>query len=85
MGLQTQLKNNTVSAPARQRKPKCALKQACKHEPVIFTTFDGVALEIPDLPANLGRATALVSERTLGKIWGTDEEEMGCRAMLKEI
>lgn len=45
---------------------------------VTFTSGDGEVFEIPDLPENLGRATALASERCLSKIWGMDEEAKAC-------
>lgn len=37
--------------------------------PVTFTTDDGEVYEIPDLPADLSRATARVSEAVLAKFW----------------
>jgi hypothetical protein len=49
--------------------------------PVTFTTDDGEVYVIPDLPADLGRATALASEQTLRKFWDTPEEEEAWRSM----
>ena len=51
---------------------------------VTFTSGDGQVFEIPDLPENLGRATALASERCLSKIWGTEEEAKACQDMFGE-
>jgi len=53
--------------------------------PVTFTTSEGEVFEIGNLPANLGRATALAGESTLRKIWDAPEEEEACQNMLKEI
>ena len=38
-------------------------------QPVTFTTDDGEVYEIPDLPADLSRATARASEAALAKFW----------------
>lgn len=43
--------------------------------PVTFTTDDGEVYEIPDLPADLSRATARASEAALAKFWDTQEED----------
>jgi len=43
--------------------------------PVTFTTDDGEVYEIPDLPADLGRATALASEAALSRLWNSPEED----------
>lgn len=43
--------------------------------PVTFTTDDGEAYEIPDLPADLSRATARASEAALAKFWDAPEED----------
>ncbi len=43
--------------------------------PVTFTTDDGEVYEIPDLPADLSRATARASEAALTKLWDTPEED----------
>ncbi len=76
-------------AKTRRKKPIAPAKdsgQANEARPVVtFTSFDGDVLEIPDLPARLGRATALASERSLSRVWGTDEEEKACRAMYEEM
>lgn len=42
--------------------------------PVTFTTDDGEVYEIPDLPADLSRATARASEAAFAKFWDTPEE-----------
>ena len=47
---------------------------------VTFTTDDGEVYEIPDLPADLGRATALASEKTLGRLWDTPEKNAAWRS-----
>ncbi len=47
--------------------------------PVTFTTDDGEVYEIPDLPEDLGRATAIASEQTLRKFWDTPEAEAAWR------
>ena len=52
---------------------------------VVFTSYDGTIREVGDLPANLGRATALASEKSVSKVWGTPEEKDACRAMRKGI
>ena len=39
--------------------------------PVTFTTDDGEVYEIPDLPADLSRATARASEAALAEFWDT--------------
>ncbi len=46
---------------------------------VTFTTDDGEVYEIPDLPADLGRATALASEQALKRLWETPEEDVAWR------
>jgi len=46
---------------------------------VTFTSGTGKVYEIPDLPENLGRATALAAEHTLAKIWGTAQEDEACQ------
>ena len=50
---------------------------------VLFTSYDGTLREVGALPSNLGRATALVNQKVVGKIWGTSEEEAACRSMQK--
>jgi hypothetical protein len=49
--------------------------------PVIFTTDDGEVYEIPDLPADLSRATARASEAALAKLWDTPEEDAAWHSM----
>ena len=49
--------------------------------PVTFTTDDGEVYEIPDLPTDLGRATAIASEAALRKFWETPEEDAAWRNM----
>lgn len=74
------------AAPAKEIKQAKEAKQTKVTRPVVtFTSFDRDVLEIPDLPARLGRATALAGERSLSKVWGTDEEEKACRAMYEEM
>ena len=48
-------------------------------------SYDGTVREVGDLPPNLGRATALASEKSVSKIWGTSEEEAACPAMKEGI
>jgi hypothetical protein len=66
-------KNTAIPASKTERKP------------VTLTTDDGITIVIPDTPVKLGRATALASEKTLEKIWGTSEEEKGCQDLRKGI
>lgn len=49
--------------------------------PVTFTTDDGEVYEIPDLPDNLGRATAIASAQTLSKFWEAPTEDAAWRDM----
>lgn len=42
---------------------------------VTFTTDDGMVYEIPDLPSDLGQATAVASEEVLRKFWDGPEED----------
>lgn len=61
--------------------------EATETEPenvVVFTSYNGTVREVGALPPNLGRATALASEKSISKIWGTSEEEAACHAMRKE-
>ena len=53
--------------------------------PVIFTTPEGEICIQSEMPADTARSVALASERTLGKIWNTPEEEAGCQALLAEM
>lgn len=52
--------------------------------PVIFTSYDGTMREVGGLPPDLGRATAIISQKAASKIWGTSLEEAACHAMQKE-
>ena len=65
-------------------KPQPPVHDARPKKVVTFTTDDGEVFEIPDLPENLGRATALASERSLSKIWGSEEESKACQDMFGE-
>ena len=49
--------------------------------PVTFTTDDGEVYVIPNLPADLGRATALASEAALRKFWDAPTEDVAWRDM----
>ena len=49
--------------------------------PVTFTTDDGEVYEIPDLPADLSRATARASEAALAKFWETPAEDAAWHSM----
>jgi hypothetical protein len=49
--------------------------------PVTFTTDDGEVYEIPDLPADLSRATSRASEAALAKFWDTPEEDAAWHSM----
>ena len=71
-----------------QRTPQAAQPNVEKNTKpkrvVTFTSEDGEVYEIPDLPENLGRATALASERSLSKTWGSEAESEACQNMLRE-
>ncbi len=58
-----------------------ARRRLFENPPVTFTTDDGEVYVIPDLPLDLGRATALASEQTLKKFWEGPEEEAAWRDM----
>ena len=47
---------------------------------VTFTTDDGMAYESPDLPSDLGLATAVASKEVLKKFWVTPEEDVAWRS-----
>jgi len=82
-------------APSHQAKPveetkteeksEVAQSQTKPENVVIFTSYDGAVREVGDLPSNLGRATALASEKSVSKVWGTSEEEAACHVMQREI
>lgn len=48
---------------------------------LLFLTPEGEAVAVLDAPIN-AREVAVVSEKTLAKIWDTPEEEAGCQALL---
>ena len=52
---------------------------------VIFTSSDGTVREVGPLLMPLGEATALMSERTLSLIWGSEQEAKDCQSMFEEI
>lgn len=64
-------------------KPEVSRSQTKPEEVVLFTSFDGAVREVGDLPLPLGRTTALASEKTTEKIWGTSQEDAACHAMQK--
>ncbi len=74
----------TKTAKARS-KPEIVQDHTHSEDVVVFTSYDGTIREVGDLPANLSRATALASEKSVSKVWGTPEEEAACHAMRKEI
>lgn len=51
-----------------------AVNAVTKKAPVTFTTDDGDVYEIPDLPADVGRATAIASQEVLGRFWNSPED-----------
>lgn len=57
----------TAETPQQQAK---ASRKSIASEPAAFITPDGCRYEVAD-GENLGRATALASEETLKRIWGT--------------
>ena len=69
-------------APFCQPEP---IKVTEVEDAVLFTSFNGTVREVGELPPNLGRATALASEKAMSKIWGTSEEEAACQDMQREI
>jgi hypothetical protein len=85
MAQHSTVKKSELKADARRNRLGSEKEQESDREVVTFTSFDGRILEIPDLPENLGRATALASEKTLSKIWDTPAEEIACQDMLKEM
>jgi len=63
-----------------KRSKRFAVRQP-KEDVVRFTSFDGTVREVGPLPMPLGRATALASEKTLSRIWGSEKEAMDCQSM----
>lgn len=49
--------------------------------PVTITTDDGEVFEIPDLPEDVGRATAIASEAALARFWNSPEDEAAWKDM----
>ena len=85
MAQHSTVEKSVKNADVRRNRHEGEKEQETTCEVVTFTSFDGKILEVPDLPENLGRATALASEKTFHKIWGTPEEEIACQDMLKEM
>lgn len=73
-----------ISSPKPQSPVHDAEQNTKPKRIVTFTSDDGEVYEIPDLPENLGRATALASERSLSKIWGSEAEAKACQDMFGE-
>ena len=48
---------------------------------VTFTTDDGEVIEIPDLPEDVARATAIASEEALGRFWNSREDNAAWNGM----
>ena len=86
MSLQTDISNfapPTVGRRGRTQEagtPPPPREDAAEDTGVVtFTSGTGEVYEIPDLPENLGRATALAAEHALAKIWGTAQEDEACQ------
>ncbi len=78
-------KERPVAETRAEAKSEVIQNQTKPENVVVFTSYDGTIREVGDLPSNLGRATALASEKSVSKVWGTSEEEEACRAMQREI
>jgi hypothetical protein len=69
-----ELMQRDVSAASSQEACSYQVKNETKSQSIVtFTTDEGEVFEIPDLPENLGRATALASKKNLRKIWGSED------------
>ena len=74
-----------VEAAESEGKSEVAQSQTQPENVVVFTSYDGTVREVGDLPSNLGRATALASEKSVSRVWGTSEQEAACHVMQREI
>lgn len=94
MALQTPINNtatnvrgnrsNPIEAAQTETKPEVVNDQEKDRNIVTFTSGDSEVFEIPDLPENLGRATALAGENNLRKIWGSEQEAQTYQDMFGE-
>jgi hypothetical protein len=64
-----------------KRPKQSAVRQPKQDDVVIFTSFDGTIREVGPLPMPLGEATALMSEQTLSRIWGSEKEATDCQSI----